>query len=62
MHPDGLCRLDGKTWSKCIKFKDVNYQLANADDKTAVFENLCGMDRLVDETANCIYLFGEHYQ
>jgi hypothetical protein len=41
MYPDGLCRLDEKTWSKCIEFEDVNYQLANADDKTAVFENLC---------------------
>jgi len=41
MYPDGLCRLDGKTWSKCIEFEDVNYQLANADDKTAAFENLC---------------------
>jgi len=41
MYPDGLCRLNEKSWSKCIEFEDVNYQLANADDKTAVFENLC---------------------
>ncbi|MDL2273686.1 ATP-binding protein [Oscillospiraceae bacterium OttesenSCG-928-G22] len=41
MYPDGLCRLNEKSYSKCIEFEDVNYQLAGADDKTAVFENLC---------------------
>jgi hypothetical protein len=41
MYPDGLCRLNDKSYSKCIEFEDVNYQLAGADDKTAVFENLC---------------------
>ena len=28
MYPDGLCKLDDHTWSKCIEFEDVNYQLA----------------------------------
>lgn len=41
MYPDGLCKLGEKSYSKCIEFEDVNYQLANTDDKTAVFENLC---------------------
>lgn len=41
MYPDGLCKVNEKSYSKCIEFEDVNYQLANADDKTAVFENLC---------------------
>lgn len=41
MYPDGLCRLNETSYSKCIEFEDVNYQLANADEKTAVFENLC---------------------
>lgn len=41
MYPDGLCRLDEKSYSKCIEFEDINYQLAGADDKTATFENLC---------------------
>ena len=41
MYPDGLCRLNEKSYSKCIEFEDVNYQLAGTDDKTAVFENLC---------------------
>ena len=29
MFPDGLCRLDGRTFSKTIAFEDVNYRLAS---------------------------------
>ena len=43
MHPDGLCRLDDTTWSRCLEFEDVNYQLAKPDDQTAIFEALCDM-------------------
>ena len=43
MYPDGLCRLDDTTWSRCIEFEDVNYQLAGQDDQTAIFEALCDM-------------------
>ena len=43
MYPDGLCRLDDVTWSRCIEFEDVNYQLAKPDDQTAIFEALCDM-------------------
>ena len=43
MYPDGLCKLDDHTWSKCIEFEDVNYQLAKPDDQTAIFEALCDM-------------------
>ena len=43
MYPDGLCRLDDTTWSRCIEFEDVNYQLAGQNDQTAIFEALCDM-------------------
>lgn len=43
MFPDGLCKLDDTTWSRCIEFADVNYQLAQPDDQTAIFEALCDM-------------------
>ena len=36
MYPDGLCRLDDTSWSRCIEFEDVNYQLAQKDDQTAI--------------------------
>lgn len=41
MYPDGICRLSRSSYSKCLVFEDINYQLAQADDKTATFENLC---------------------
>ena len=41
MYPDGICRLSEDRYSKCLVFQDINYQLAQADDKTATFENLC---------------------
>ena len=43
MYPDGLCKLDDTTWSRCIEFEDVNYQLAQPDDQTAIFEALCDL-------------------
>ncbi len=41
MYPDGICRVTQKRYSKSIAFEDINYQLAQADDKTAIFENWC---------------------
>ena len=43
MYKDGICRLANNRFSKCIEFQDINYQLAQADDKTATFEALCDM-------------------
>ena len=43
IYPDGLCKLDDKTWSRCIEFEAVNYQLAQPDGQTAIFEALCDM-------------------
>ena len=41
MFPDGICRITEKRYSKSIAFEDINYQLAQADEKTAIFENWC---------------------
>lgn len=41
MYPDGICHVSGKRYSKTVAFEDINYQLAQADDKTAIFENWC---------------------
>ena len=35
MYPDGICRVTEKKYSKSLVFEDINYQLAQADDKTA---------------------------
>ena len=44
MYKDGICRLANGRYSKCIEFEDINYQLAQPDDKTAIFA------RAVDES------------
>lgn len=41
MFPDGICHVSGKRYSKTVAFEDINYQLAQADEKTAIFENWC---------------------
>ena len=41
MFPDGLCRLEGGTFSKTIAFEDVNYRLAGPEDQRSIFESLC---------------------
>ena len=33
MYRDGICRTDDGRFSKTVKFYDINYQLAQADDK-----------------------------
>ena len=37
MYPDGSCRGAEKKYSKSVAFEDINYQLAQPDDKTAIF-------------------------
>ena len=41
MFPDGLCRLEGGTFSKTIAFEDVSYRLAGPEDQRSIFESLC---------------------
>lgn len=48
MYPDGICRVTANTFSKCIEFSDISYQLAQADTKTAIFENLCDLYNYLD--------------
>ena len=41
MYRDGICRMEDNHYSKTIQFYDINYQLAQNEDKTAIFENYC---------------------
>lgn len=34
-------RTDDNYYSKMVQFYDINYQLAQNDDKAAIFENYC---------------------
>lgn len=50
MYPDGIFRLAGKLYSKSIEFFDINYQLAQPDNKTATFEALCDFYNSLDSS------------
>lgn len=39
MLKSGICDVDGHYFTKQIEFFDINYQLAQPDDKNAIFEN-----------------------
>ena len=41
MWPDGICRVSGSHYTKTIQFQDINYQLSQNEDKTAIFEGWC---------------------
>lgn len=41
IYKDGICRTDDNYYSKMVQFYDINYQLAQNDDKEAIFENYC---------------------
>ncbi len=41
MYPDGVCRVKPGYFTKTIQFQDINYQLNQNEDKTAIFEGWC---------------------
>ncbi len=41
MFPDGICRVKDNYYTKTIQFQDINYQLNQNEDKTAIFESWC---------------------
>ena len=50
MGRDGICRVQDKLYSKTIRFYDINYQLAQNEDKSAIFENWCDFLNYFDST------------
>jgi len=41
MWPDGICRVKPGYFTKTIQFQDINYQLNQNEDKTAIFDGWC---------------------
>ena len=41
MCPDGICRVTDTYYTKTIQFQDINYQLSQNEDKTAIFDGWC---------------------
>ena len=41
MFPDGICRVTDNYYTKTIQYQDINYQLSQNEDKTAIFDGWC---------------------
>ena len=52
MFPDGICRVGKDFYTKTIKFQDINYQLAQAEDQTEIFEEWCSFLNFFDSSVN----------
>ena len=50
MFPDGICRVTDSYYTKTIQFQDINYQLAQQEDKTAIFDEWCGFLNFFDSS------------
>ena len=50
MFPDGICRVTDRYYTKTIQYQDINYQLAQQEDKTAIFEDWCSFLNFFDSS------------
>jgi len=50
MFPSGICREGGDFYSKTIQFQDINYKLAQDEDKTIMFEEWCSFLNFFDSS------------
>ncbi|WP_092059876.1 VirB4-like conjugal transfer ATPase, CD1110 family [Butyrivibrio sp. INlla14] len=52
MFPDGICRIGDDYYTKTIQFQDINYQLAQQEDKTEIFEEWCSFLNFFDSSVH----------
>lgn len=50
MFPDGICRVSERYYTKTIQYQDINYQLAQQEDQTAIFEEWCSFLNFFDSS------------
>ena len=55
--PDGICLSDGKLYTKTMQFQDVNYLLAQNEDKTAIFDGWCEFLNFFDNSIHFQFSF-----
>lgn len=60
MARDGICRVKDQYYSKTIRFSDINYQLAQNEDKSAIFENWCDFLNYFDSSIHFQLSFINH--
>ena len=52
MYQDGICQVTSTFFTKTIRFFDINYLLALAEDKTMIFENYCDFLNYFDSSVS----------
>lgn len=50
MFPDGICRVGLDYYTKTVQFQDINYQLAQQEDKMEIFEEWCAFLNFFDSS------------
>lgn len=50
MYQSGICLTNDGQYNKCVRFFDINYQLAKNEDKTAIFESWCNFLNYFDSS------------
>ena len=57
MFQNGICRVGSDYYSKTIQFQDINYQLAQQEDKTEIFEEWCSFLNFFDSSIHFEFSF-----
>ena len=57
MFPDGICRVSPRYYTKTSQFWDVNYQLAQQEDQTAIFDEWCSFLNFFDSSIHFQFSF-----
>ena len=57
MYSDGLCKVTGNYYSKMVQFFDINYMLAQNDEKQHIFGEYCQFLNYFDETIHFQFCF-----
>ncbi|WP_035780466.1 VirB4-like conjugal transfer ATPase, CD1110 family [Butyrivibrio sp. LB2008] len=52
LFPDGICRVGKNFYTKTIQFQDINYQLAQQEDQTEIFEEWCSFLNFFDSSVH----------
>ena len=61
IYKDGICRVSSKLYTKTIEFNDINYHLAQNEDKTLIFEKYCDFLNYFDSSVTVQLSFFNQY-
>ena len=57
MWPDGVCRVADSFYTKTVQFHDINYQLSQNEDKSAIFDAWCDFLNYFDSSIRFQFSF-----